>query len=159
MKNFCLAAVETLTGSVSLHAAEWGGVSGQITVSGMVPERVLLHAKGAPIKDAEVCAVVDTYSEDVIVDKDSKGLANVFVYLAKAPKAIHPDLKEPKEATMLFDQKGCQFLPHCMIVRKGQSVEVIGHSLEILGECDPNEFPIQMKKHSLEFLREKAHLR
>ncbi len=42
---------------------------------------------------------------------------------------------------------------------KGQSVEVIGHSLEILGECDPNEFPIQMKKHSLEFLREKAHLR
>lgn len=127
MKNFFLAAVVTLTGSVSLHAAEWGGVSGQITVSGTVPERVLLHAKGAPIKDAEVCAAVDTYSEDVIVDKDSKGLANVFVYLAKAPKAIHPDLKEPKEATMLFDQKGCQFLPHCMIVRKGQSVEVISN--------------------------------
>jgi len=42
---------------------------------------------------------------------------------------------------------------------KGQSVEVIGSELEILGECDPNEFPIQMKKHSLEFLREKAHLR
>ncbi len=42
---------------------------------------------------------------------------------------------------------------------KGQSVEVIGHSLTILGDCDPNEFPIQMKKHSLEFLREKAHLR
>ena len=42
---------------------------------------------------------------------------------------------------------------------KGQNVEVIGQSLTILGDCDPNEFPIQMKKHSLEFLREKAHLR
>ncbi|MEN9333827.1 MAG: asparagine--tRNA ligase [Bacteroidota bacterium] len=42
---------------------------------------------------------------------------------------------------------------------KGQNVEVIGQSLEILGDCDPNEFPIQMKKHTLEFLREKAHLR
>jgi asparaginyl-tRNA synthetase len=42
---------------------------------------------------------------------------------------------------------------------KGQNVEVIGTKLIILGDCDPNEFPIQMKKHSLEFLREKAHLR
>lgn len=42
---------------------------------------------------------------------------------------------------------------------KGQNVEVIGTQLTILGDCDPNEFPIQMKKHSLEFLREKAHLR
>ena len=42
---------------------------------------------------------------------------------------------------------------------KGQSVEIIATKLEILGDCDPNEFPIQMKKTSLEFLREKAHLR
>ncbi|MFN0033183.1 MAG: asparagine--tRNA ligase [Flavobacteriales bacterium] len=42
---------------------------------------------------------------------------------------------------------------------KGQEIELIAHTLEILGECDPNEFPIQMKRHSLDFLREKAHLR
>lgn len=42
---------------------------------------------------------------------------------------------------------------------KGQNVEIIATQLEILGDCDPNEFPIQMKKTSLEFLREKAHLR
>jgi len=42
---------------------------------------------------------------------------------------------------------------------KGQETEIQVKSLEILGECDPDEFPIQMKKHSLEFLREKAHLR
>jgi asparaginyl-tRNA synthetase len=42
---------------------------------------------------------------------------------------------------------------------KGQNVEIIATQLEILGDCDPNEFPIQMKKTSLDFLREKAHLR
>jgi asparaginyl-tRNA synthetase len=42
---------------------------------------------------------------------------------------------------------------------KGQDIEVLCDTLEILGDCDPNEFPIQMKRHSLEFLREKAHLR
>jgi asparaginyl-tRNA synthetase len=42
---------------------------------------------------------------------------------------------------------------------KGQEIEVVCQTLEILGESDPNEFPIQMKRHTLEFLREKAHLR
>lgn len=42
---------------------------------------------------------------------------------------------------------------------KGQSVEVLVKSIEILGEADPETYPIQPKKHSFEFLREKAHLR
>lgn len=42
---------------------------------------------------------------------------------------------------------------------KGQKVEVKVKSIEILGDCDPEEYPIQPKKHSLEFLRENAHLR
>lgn len=42
---------------------------------------------------------------------------------------------------------------------KGQATEVNVISLEVLGDSDPEVFPIQMKKHSMEFLREKAHLR
>ncbi|MEL0272254.1 MAG: asparagine--tRNA ligase, partial [Flavobacteriaceae bacterium] len=42
---------------------------------------------------------------------------------------------------------------------KGQSVEVQVATIELLGSSDPNQYPIQPKKHSLEFLREKAHLR
>lgn len=42
---------------------------------------------------------------------------------------------------------------------RGQTVEVQVSSLAILGESDPEKYPIQPKKHSLEFLREKAHLR
>ncbi|MFM2358599.1 MAG: hypothetical protein RLY16_592 [Bacteroidota bacterium] len=42
---------------------------------------------------------------------------------------------------------------------KGQKVELVANSLEILGDSDSEVFPLQPKKHSLEFLREKAHLR
>ena len=42
---------------------------------------------------------------------------------------------------------------------KGQNVEIQVSSLQILGDSNPDEYPIQPKKHSLEFLRENAHLR
>ncbi|EPR72855.1 Asparaginyl-tRNA synthetase [Winogradskyella psychrotolerans RS-3] len=42
---------------------------------------------------------------------------------------------------------------------KGQSVEIVVKTLEILGDSDPETYPIQPKKHSFEFLRENAHLR
>ena len=40
-----------------------------------------------------------------------------------------------------------------------QKVEVQVEKIIILGEADPEKYPIQPKKHSFEFLREKAHLR
>ena len=42
---------------------------------------------------------------------------------------------------------------------KGQTVEIKVKGLEILGDCDAEKYPLQPKKHSLEFLREIAHLR
>lgn len=42
---------------------------------------------------------------------------------------------------------------------KGQKVELKATGIEILGDSDAEKFPLQPKKHSLEFLREIAHLR
>lgn len=41
----------------------------------------------------------------------------------------------------------------------GQSLELVADEVVILGEADPEVFPLQPKKHSMEFLREIAHLR
>ena len=41
----------------------------------------------------------------------------------------------------------------------GQEVELTAKKIELLGPADPDKYPIQPKKHSLEFLRENAHLR
>jgi len=42
---------------------------------------------------------------------------------------------------------------------KGQKLELKATSIEILGDSDAEKYPLQPKKHSLEFLREIAHLR
>ena len=42
---------------------------------------------------------------------------------------------------------------------KGQSIEILVKKINILGLSSPEEYPIQPKKHSFEFLRENAHLR
>lgn len=42
---------------------------------------------------------------------------------------------------------------------KGQSVELVADEIEILGDCDASVYPLQPKKHSLEFLRDIGHLR
>lgn len=41
----------------------------------------------------------------------------------------------------------------------GQQVELVAETIDLLGAADPDKYPIQPKKHSLEFLRENAHLR
>ena len=42
---------------------------------------------------------------------------------------------------------------------KGQNIEILVKKINILGLSNPDEYPIQPKKHSFEFLRENAHLR
>ena len=41
----------------------------------------------------------------------------------------------------------------------GQAVEILAHSMDVLGAADAETYPLQKKKHTLEFLREIAHLR
>ncbi|GAB4335945.1 MAG: asparagine--tRNA ligase [Flammeovirgaceae bacterium] len=41
----------------------------------------------------------------------------------------------------------------------GQEIEILASQVEIFGDCDVEQYPLQPKKHSFEFLREHAHLR
>jgi len=42
---------------------------------------------------------------------------------------------------------------------RGQSIEIHATEIEVYGEADPEKYPLQPKKHSMEFLREISHLR
>ena len=42
---------------------------------------------------------------------------------------------------------------------KGQSIEIVAEKIDVVGDSDPEKYPLQPKRHSLEFLREIAHLR
>lgn len=42
---------------------------------------------------------------------------------------------------------------------QGQNVEINAEKIELYGKCDAETYPLQKKGHSMEFLREHAHLR
>ena len=117
----------TAVGAVTATAAgDWGTVKGQVIAGGPVEPLKLLVTKGdAAAKDPAVCAAQDIPDESLVIDAKTGGIANVVVYLQKKPAKVHPDLEKSKEAEVVFDQKGCRFLPQVLLVRTDQQVRVL----------------------------------
>ena len=119
-----VAATEsTATAAESTEATASEGVGtlrGKVEYVGTFTPLPPLYSKGGDVKDAAVCAAVEAPNETILV-KDG-GLANVFVYLRKAP-TVAGDAVPAENA--VFDQKNCVFLPHAMTVRVGQTVKVL----------------------------------
>ncbi|MCB0804595.1 MAG: asparagine--tRNA ligase [Bacteroidales bacterium] len=72
------------------------------------------------------------------------------------------DLSEHGEESIQFIHSGAALSVNGELIESpgsGQNVELNAKEFTILGKADPEEYPLQPKKHSLEFLREKAHLR
>lgn len=116
MKQLTLSITALLLAGSSALAADWGTIKGSVILKGDIPAPVLMHAKGANIKDGEVCAKEDTYKDDLVVNKENGGIANVFVYLRRAPKDIHPEAAKPAPK-VIFDQENCVFKPHALVVQ------------------------------------------
>ncbi len=107
-----------------VSAAGWGSVTGQFVFDGDIPKPTVQRTKGDPnVKDAAVCAKMDHLNNDLVINPENKGIQNIFMYMRRA-KSVHPELKESKEKTVVFDQKGCTFFPHALIVRTDQKVLV-----------------------------------
>ncbi len=99
-----------------------GSIVGQVVFEGTPPNLPPQFVAGAEIKDKEVCAAVDVPDERLVLGANN-GVANVFVYMKKAPKGA-PSMSVPSEP-IFFDQKNCKFLPHCLLVPVGQTVKVL----------------------------------
>lgn len=101
-----------------------GNLKGRVVLSGGLPSLPLLIAKGSAVKDAEVCAAEDVPDERLVLSGDG-GVANVFVYLPKAPKGARP--AEVPADPFLFDQKTCRFIPHASVIPVKQTVKVLSN--------------------------------
>ena len=120
MAFVCLAC-----SAVAPAADEWGSIEGQFLLEGDIPDLPPLVEKGnAAAKDAAVCAADGVPDDSLIVNSENRGIANICLYIRKAPKKIHPDLLKSAERDVVFDQVGCRFLPHLLIVRTDQVVLV-----------------------------------
>jgi hypothetical protein len=101
---------------------DWGAVKGRIVYDGdSAPESKEIAVN----KDQDHClSKGKLYSEELVVNKENKGVRYTFVWLApgkgEPPLQIHPNLQKPKQINVEIDQPCCQFVPHALGMRDGQ---------------------------------------
>jgi hypothetical protein len=105
-----------------------GLIKGRLVWAGeAIPKPRLLIKKGDPaVKDCAACAVADIPDESLVVDHDSKGIANAFAYVID-PKTGNPEAERAlleKAPFVTLDQKGCRFVPHVVALHKSQTLMV-----------------------------------
>jgi len=113
---------------------------------------------------------LDKEKKDVIVQgwvrtrRDSKGLSFIELNDGSCLKNLQIVIDHSIISTADLKKitTGCSIKVKGDIVEspgKGQKWELMGREVFILGEADPNKYPLQKKRHSDEFLRQIAHLR
>ncbi|AGF80062.1 asparaginyl-tRNA synthetase [Desulfocapsa sulfexigens DSM 10523] len=96
----------------------------------------------------------DTGSFSFLEVNDGSSLANIQVI---ADKTL-----ENYDREIIRLSAGCSVIVTGLLQKspaKGQDVELNAESVEVLGWADPDTYPLQKKRHSLEFLRTISHLR
>lgn len=108
----------------------WATVKGRIVGVGQFPKRE--PVKINPMHNDRLFCLKngEFLDEEWIVDPKTKGLKNVFVWLAPADKegklSIHPDRAKiaASDEKVVIDQPICMFVPHAVALREGQTLVV-----------------------------------
>ena len=114
-------------------------------------------ASAGPVKEITVCGWVRTR-------RDAKGFSFIELNDGSTLKNLQVIVDEgiPAYSQIKNANTGASVRVSGALVEspgKGQTFEVRAAGFEILGEADPETFPLQKKRHSDEFLRTIAHLR
>ncbi|MES2789167.1 MAG: carboxypeptidase regulatory-like domain-containing protein [Planctomycetota bacterium] len=111
------AATEASPAAATETAAATGGTGdlvGTVLFDGAPPSLAPVVAMGGDVKDKAVCSVKEIPDESLVVDAATKGIQNVFVFFEKAPAGA---AAVPAPEKQIFDQEGCKFVPHAVLVR------------------------------------------
>ena len=104
----------------------WGTIYGRI-----IGDQATVRHRPATLFNANPALRIsqDIPAEDLKVNAKTGGVENVFIWMAKRPDSIHPDLIKPLPDPIWFGQKGARFVPRALIVRTGQTIAI--------GNADP----------------------
>ena len=100
----------------SVPIAHGGTVTGVVKFDGVAPAR----SRVAIGKDKDVCGVHPIFDESLMVGRGG-GIRNAVVTIADIARGepLKPD------STIIFDQKGCEYLPHVIAFPAGSTVRVL----------------------------------
>ena len=124
-----------LLGVTPMVAAQWGTLSGTIVYDGTVVDPLPVKVN----KDVEVCGKHNLKIETLVVDPDTRGIANciVYVYLKKKEEIdVHPSYETSATEKITFDNQNCRFEPRVVLVRTGQTLVIgnkdpVGHNTKV----------------------------
>jgi hypothetical protein len=131
--------------SEAAEEGAWGSIKGVVVLNGDLPTPVELAVN----KDQPHClSKGKLFSDELVVNKDNKGVAHVFAWLApldpKGTIEINPKLKAVPTTPAVIDQPCCMFEPHALIVREGQELIIknsspVAHNANLLVDPRVNE--------------------
>lgn len=124
-------------------AAGAGGVGtlvGRIVFDGTRPTPGVIYKMGTADKDPSVCSKDGDIPKEDLVVSESKGVANVFVFLDKAPAGFKAP---PPAQDIQFDQKNCRFTTHALFCQVGQTIRLLNddgvlHNTRCVGNRNGN---------------------
>lgn len=126
----------------------YGSVTGQIVLTGEIPVLpALVGPDDVLVPDRAICIAEDIPNESLIVDRATRGIANVFVYLPRAPHGIHPERQNSGKKRVATEISGCRYKPHALIARTDQQIVV-----RYLDECVHNMHLSPMHNRSPTFV-------
>lgn len=140
---FCtlIIAVFTATTSIAIAQDGWGNLTGQIVVTGNVPENPQEVVKDN--KDRAACLIDGKVPlDDGIVVNSKNQLRDVYVMMytgrgAKTPDKFHPSYDAQKDVKLTIDNVKCRFVPKSTFARPGQTLilknsDNVGHNCRIV---------------------------
>lgn len=99
------------------YSADWGDLTAQFVLDGDIPPVSIID------NNKEALCAKSIESEELVVNKDNKGIANIFVFIPSTKKpAVHDSLKVSAVKEVVLDQEKCRFLPHAFVLRTDQSL-------------------------------------
>ncbi|QDU42638.1 hypothetical protein Mal52_11050 [Symmachiella dynata] len=133
-----LAADETQPASAD--KAAWGSVTGRVVFEGDMADPLLDRFRGElpvyegrptqraaaglePDNPDAVRQVGVEINRTLMIDEATRGIKNAFVYLYKAPDAIHPRYSEKELEDVTIVSRHTRFVPRACIVQLGQTVQ------------------------------------
>lgn len=128
--------------------AGFGTIKGRVVWdSNDIPPRIEITANKKT--NPEVCAKTTLYERELEVDPQTKGVANVFVYLP-TPTGANPELVKALIAEtpeVEIDQINCEFIPVSTALHKDQTVvfkssDPIGHNVHYIGFTNNANFAL-----------------
>lgn len=125
-----LATVVCLVWAVAAQgssAADWGSLTATFVFDGDAPDAPLAKITS----DKEFCTAFHVLDESLVIDKQTRGVANVILFMVLGPRDPKPPVREPASSAVanevFLDNKHCRFDPHVVLLQTSQTL-VVGNS-------------------------------